>query len=156
MTITNLAQSARLSIQLDTSPGLPKLPHIPRNILADKLTPEQQEANLLHVSLWIVERDQGNLKMNSWHDSWANNFGCDLDGKYWKWCGEPSYKEGFYSCGTVHCIAGFAQAMAGEVAFATYPAAAGEHLLGIEAACHFNDKEHTALQYLNKVIARNS
>jgi hypothetical protein len=155
MTTATLSAAQLTRINLDTTPGLPKLPHVPEN-WGIELTPQQQEENLLHVALWIVERDQGNLNMNSWHDSWANNFGYDSDGKYSKWCGEPSYEEGFHSCGTVHCIAGFAQAMAGEVAFATYPAAAGSRLLGIEAACHFNDKEHTALQYLNKVIARNS
>lgn len=152
MTTTTLAQSARLNIQLDTSPGLPKLPHIPRNILADPLTPEQQEANLLHVALWVVERDQKNLHMEVWHRAWADE---NIE-EYWDWCNEASYREGFHSCGTTHCITGFAQVMAGEEAFATYPLDAGRRLLGMEAVSHFNNDEYTALQYLREVISSNS
>jgi hypothetical protein len=142
----------RLNIQLDTSPGLPKLPHIPRNILADPLTPEQQEANLLHVALWIVERDQKNLDMKVWHRAWVN----DYSAEYSNWSTRASNREGFHSCGTAHCLAGFAQVMAGEEAFTTYPLDAGLRLLGREAVRHFHNNEYTALQYLKEVIARNS
>jgi len=158
MTVTSpsAAEATRQNLSLAATPGLPPLPHIPNNIFADALTPEQQEANLLHVALWIVERDQENLKMNSWHDAWANEFDIEVSGKYWEWCAEPSYEEGFHSCGTAHCLAGFAQAMAGEEAFATYPLDSGRRLLGMEATSHFNDDEYTALRYLKEVIARNS
>jgi len=150
VTLPSAAEATRQTLSLATTPGLPPLPHVPGNIFADALTPEQQEANLLHVALWIVERDQGNLDMVLWHDAWKTS------SEYWSWCTEASYEEGFRSCGTVHCLAGFAQAMAGEEAFATYPLDAGRRLLGMEATSHFNDDEYTALQYLNQVISRNS
>ena len=154
MTTTTLSPTefTRLKFQnLDISSGLPTLPHILKSP-GDELTPEQQEANLLHVALWIVERDQKNLDMEVWHRAWLNDPGV----YYWHWCTEASHREGFHSCGTVHCLAGFAQVMAGEEAFAMYPLKAGRQLLGFEAAKHFNDNEYTALQYLKEVIARNS
>jgi hypothetical protein len=141
------AQFMRLNIQLDTTPGLPKLPHIPENWNV-KLTPQQQEENLLHVALWIVERDQENFNMDYWHGSWANA---------WANWPLPTFDEaGYNECGTVHCIAGFAQVMAGVQGFTTYAGDAGHALLGYEAQCHFMDTNEDGLEFLKEVIARNS
>jgi hypothetical protein len=141
------AQSMRLNIQLDTTPGLPKLPHIPEN-WDIKLTPQQQEENLLHVALWIVERDQENFNMDNWHGSWAN---------VWSFSSHPTFGEaGYNECGTVHCIVGFAQVMAGVQGFRAIASEAGSFLLGYEVRCHFMDTDEDGLEFLKEVIARNS
>ena len=139
------AAAARLRLATDTTPGLPKLPHIPEVWSDwDPLTPEQQEENLLHVALWIVERDQGNFEMLFWHQP-------ALAGFYLQ-----SPAEQYHACGTVHCIAGFAQAMAGELGFKKIPERAGYLLLGQEAWQHFKDSNIEGLAFLKAVIARNS
>jgi hypothetical protein len=140
------AEITRLNLQLDTSPGLPKLPHIPSKIndCGDALTLEQQEANLLHVALWIVEFDLDNFDMANWHQAWGKGVPCLLG------------KEAFNECGTVHCIAGTAQVMAGEVGFSDWPEYAGYYLLGAEAEDHFFDNYEEGLEFLKEVIARNS
>ncbi len=142
MTTSTLSAAQLTRIYLDTAPGLPKLPHIPEN-WNFQLTPQQQEENLLHVSLWIVERDLDNFDMKNWHNAWNR----------------PSQtvgKEAFNECGTVHCIAGFAQVMAGEVGFSELSATAGYYLLGAEAESHFHDSNEKGLKFLKEVIARNS
>ena len=146
----SLTEATRLSLQLDTSPGLPKLPHIPSKIDDDVLTPEQQEANLLHVALWIVERDLDNFDMALYHRAWGSLFTRVDHGK------KITGKEAFNECGTVHCIAGFAQVMAGEVGFSVESWEAGYCLLGEEADSHFHDSNVEGLEFLKEVIARNS
>jgi hypothetical protein len=138
-----LAEATRLNLQnLDLTSGLPRLPHIPEN-LSIKLTPEQQKANLLLLALWIVERDLSNFDMANWHQAWGSLM-------------SHMGKEAFNECGTVHCIAGTAQVMAGEVGFSEFPDRAGRLLLGDEAASHFFDNNEDGLNFLKKVIARNS
>jgi hypothetical protein len=144
MTTTTLSATQLTRIHLDTAPGLPKLPHIPEN-WDIKLSPQQQEENLLHVALWIVERDLENFDMDTWHKEW------DIHGPT-PLCGEEAYNE----CGTVHCIAGFAQVMAQVKGFSTYPEDAGYYLLGNEAHSHFMDSDEEGLAFLKEVIARNS
>jgi hypothetical protein len=145
-----LTEATRLNLQkLDTTPGLPPLPHIPEN-LSIKLTPEQQEANLLHVARWIVERDLKNFDMAYWHQAWGPGLSRVTCGK------EVMGKKVIDECGTVHCIAGTAQVMAGEVGFSELPSTAGRLLLGGEAASHFFDSNEDGLNFLKKVIARNS
>jgi hypothetical protein len=150
MKTLSLTEATRLNLQkLDTTPGLPPLPHIPEN-LSIKLTPEQQRANLHHVARWIVERDLKNFDMANWHQAWGPlMFRIDL-GK------ETTGKEAFNECGTVHCIAGTAQVMAGEVGFSKLPSTAGQLLLGDEAGSHFFVTNEDGLDFLKKVIARNS
>ena len=153
MTTTTLplTETTRLNLQnLDIVYGLPPLPHIPES-LDILLTPEQQEANLLHVALWIVERDQANFYMALWHKAW----GCRLPRLYIEH--KPlTGKEAFNDCGTVHCIGGFSQVMAGEVGFSEEPERAGFLLLGEEAYRHFGDSNEEGLNFLKEVIARNS
>ena len=151
MTATlSLTEATRLNLQnLDLVSGLPPLPHIPES-LDVLLTPEQQEANLLHVALWIVERDQDNFYMGNWHKAWGALFSRLLEGK-------PSRgEEAFNDCGAVHCISGFSQVMAGEVGFSKEPWEAGYLLLGREAEEHFVDSNEEGLDFLKEVIARNS
>ena len=143
----------RLNLKLDTSPGLPKLPYIPSNIFSDPLTPRQQEANLLHVALWIYERDTGNFNMGGWHEAWAKT--CNSR-QFLEWQVKPSGEEGYHSCGTAHCIAGFAQIMCGPQAFDTDSHDAGLKLLGHQAELHFYDTDEDALAFLKLVIASNS
>lgn len=150
MTTTTLAQSARLNLQLDPSPGLPKLPHIPSEIDGDALTPEQQEENLPHVAIWIVEKDLKNFDMTYYHQAWGCAWDRNLTGK------SIEGNEAFNECGTVHCIAGFAQVMSGEVGFSDWPNNAGYCLLGAEAQSHFQDNDDEGLEFLKEVIARNS
>jgi hypothetical protein len=147
----SLTEATRLNLQLDASPGLPKLPHIPSKIndCGDALTLEQQEANLPHVALWIVERDLDNFDMGNWHNAW--NWSYQFPAGH-----PPVGKEAFNECGTVHCIAGFAQVMAGEEGFSDWPEYAGYYLLGAEAEGHFFDDNEEGLEFLKKVIARNS
>lgn len=147
MTATlSLTETTRLNFQnLDTSSGLPRLPHIPESLFDPEtgnptLTDEQQKANLLHVALWIVERDQANFDMDSWH-------GAPNVQSPW-----PTANE----CGTVHCIAGFAQVMAGEVGFSESPAMAGEALLGYGTYNKFFLSNEGGLAFLREVIQRNS
>jgi hypothetical protein len=147
MKTLSLTEATRL--KLDTTPGLPKLPHIPENLNVNKLTPEQQEANLLHVALWIVERDLDNFEMGRWHQAWAPLM---LLYREVSTTGKKALNE----CGTVHCIAGFAQVMAGEVGFSGYAQAVGYCLLGEEAESHFFDSNEEGLEFLKEVIARNS
>ncbi len=149
MTTSTLSAAQLTRIYLDTAPGLPKLPHIPEN-WNFQLTPQQQEENLLHVSLWIVERDLDNFDMANWHQAWGllsyrTHLGKEITGK-----------EAFGDCGTIHCIAGTAQVMAGEVGFSALPCRAGQRLLGDEAYSHFFDCNEQGLDFLKKVIARNS
>jgi hypothetical protein len=140
-----LTEATRLNLQnLDLTSGLPRLPHIPENLLSIKLTPEQQEANLLLLALWIVERDRDNFDMGDWHKVWGKGLPCFL--------GKRAYNE----CGTVHCIAGTAQVMAGEVGFSEFPERVGRLLLGDEAESHFYNCNEDGLNFLKKVIARNS
>lgn len=139
------AATARLKLAADTTPGLPKLPHIP-GVWPDPLTPEQQEENLLHVALWIVEHDQDNLEMSYWHQITAKHKAFYL---------LPAAEQ-HHSCGTVHCIAGFAQAMSGKWGFKVKPDSAGYLLLGKEATDHFMDSNAGALAFLKTVIDRNS
>lgn len=140
------AEFTRLNILLDTEPGLPKLPHIPEN-LNIPLTPQQQEENLLHVALWIVERDQENFDMENWHATWSSDHHTIV---------HTTGEEGYNECGTVHCIAGFAQVMAGPQGFTMFTESAGFALLGYEAVSHFMDTNEEGLAFLKKVIARNS
>jgi hypothetical protein len=49
-----------------TTPGIPRLPHIPESWDIE-LTSKQQGENLRHVALWIVERDLGNFYMYAFH-----------------------------------------------------------------------------------------
>ena len=145
MTTATLSAAQLTRINLDTAPGLPKLPHIPEN-WDIALTPQQQEENLLHVALWIVERDQQNFDMDTWHKEWDT-----VDGRIYS-RGEDAYNE----CGTVHCIAGFGQVMAQAKGFSTDPESAGYYLLGHEAQSHFMDSDEEGLAFLKEVIARNS
>ena len=152
MTATlSLTEATRLNLQnLGLVSGLPPLPHIPES-LDILLTPEQQEANLLHVALWIVERDQGNFHMENWHKAW----GSTLRRTYIE--NKPlTGEEAFNDCGTVHCIGGFSQVMAGEVGFSKEPWGAGYLLLGHEAEEHFQNSNEKGLDFLKEVIARNS
>lgn len=152
MTIATLSltETTRLNFQnLDTSSGLPRLPHIPESLFDPEngnptLTAEQQEANLLHVALWIVERDQGNFDMDSWHG--APNIPSHLSDL-------PTTAN---ECGTVHCIAGFAQVMAGEVGFSEFPEVVGEALLGHGTYDKFFLNNEEGLAFLEEVIQRNS
>ena len=137
--MTICAASARLA--LDVAPGLPKLPHIPAT-WDDLLTTDQQRENLLHVALWIVERDLDNFNMSSYH----------LNGDY------TNYWEGINTsnCGTVHCIGGFSQVMCGELGFTVHPRIAGNRLLGEEAKSHFWDTNLEGFAFLKSVIAAHS
>jgi hypothetical protein len=138
------AASARLA--LDTTSGLPSLPHIPGDWITP-LTEEQQKENLLHVALWIVEHDLVNFDMSYWHEAWINR-------------GEAMFilapDQAFKSCGTVHCIAGFAQVMGGPYAFSVSPWVAARFLLGEEAGFHFHDNKTQGLDFLKRVIAEHS
>ena len=147
MTLTAQAVRHAQAIALDTTPGLPPLPFIPVTWLpADRLSPAQQEANLLHVALWVVERDSHNFDMDQWHAAWVHLFGITRKGSL----------HILNTCGTVHCIAGFSQVMAGQKGFDISPYLAGARLLGEEAAYHFHDSNEDGLAFLKEVIARNS
>ena len=138
-TLTKLAvDSARRTLALNTGPGLPRLPHIPNNLRTDTLSPEQQEENLLFLSLWVTERDSHNLDMRTWH-AHAKTVYVTLQ-----------------NCGEVHCISGFAQVMCGEKGFFIGPGFVGRLLLGDEAGTHFTDSNADALCFLRRVISRNS
>jgi len=140
--MTICAHKTRLA--LNTTPGLPPLPHIPNN-WETLLTEEQQSENLLHVALWIVEHDLENFDMNNWHKAWESCTASTL------------ISEGGYAqCGTVHCIAGFAQAMCGPFGFTEYPWVVANLLLGTEAASHFQDNNSQGLAFLQSVIAEYS
>jgi hypothetical protein len=147
----SLTEAARLNLQnLGITSGLPPLPHIPES-LDILLTPEQQEANLLHVALWVVERDQANFYMANWHNAWESiSIRLHIEDK------PITGEEAFNDCGAVHCIAGFSQVMAGEVGFSKEPWEAGSLLLGEEANGHFSDSNEKGLDFLKEVIARNS
>ena len=146
MTTSTLSAAQLTRIYLDTAPGLPKLPHIPEN-WDFQLTPQQQEENLLHVSLWIVERDRKNFRMRDWHESWA---------AFPMVAGLRTAEQAHTECGTTHCIAGFSHVMAGEKGFTDRPWNVGAFLLGKEARSHFWDSDEVGLEYLKEVIARNS
>ena len=147
MTTSTLSAAQLTRINLDTTPGLPKLPHIPEN-WGIELTTQQQEENLLHVALWIVERDLNNFDMKNWHKVWNPRNLLKYTQKY----GEEAINE----CGLVHCIAGFSQVMAGVRGFSISPWRAGEFLLGPEAFSHIHDNNQEGLDFLKEVIARNS
>jgi len=147
MTLTAQAVRHAQAIALDTNPGIPALPFIPATWLpSDGLSPDQQEANLLHVALWVVERDLHNFDMDQWHAAWVHLFGVARRGSLHM----------LNACGTIHCIAGFSQLMAGQMGFELTPCLAGTRLLGAEAACHFRDSNEDGLAFLKEEIARNS
>ena len=147
MTLTAQAVRHAQAIALDTNPGLPPLPFIPVTWCPeDRLSPAQQEANLSHVASWVVERDLHNFNMDQWHAAPLHLFGITRKGSLHM----------LNTCGTVHCIAGFSQVMAGQKGFDLNPETAGRLLLGEEAACHFRDSNEDGLAFLKEVIARNS
>jgi hypothetical protein len=148
-------QYRNLLLSLGGAVQLPRVSYTIENVEElGGLTPEQQEANLLHVALWIVERDRKNLHMERWHKLWFDTDRTTYeDWSFWK---DPSNEAGFNTCGTVHCLAGFAQVMGGIGAFALTPKEAGEVLLGSNAADHFFDTDEQALVFLEQVIERNS
>jgi hypothetical protein len=146
MTTATLSAAQLTRINLDTTPGFPKLPHVPEN-WGIELTPQQQEENLLHVALWIVERDLENFRMKDWHKSWAK-----VDFNIINIRSEQAHAK----CGTTHCIAGFSQVMAGRKGFTESPWEVGTFLLGQEARYHFWDSDEVGLDFLKEVIARNS
>ena len=151
-TSTVLTKAATVRLIQSLSSGLPPLPfqidwsapYPPGSclLLRELLTEQQQEANRLHVALWIVERGSKNLDMTSWHIS-EDGFGVE------------TFEEAAH-CNTAHCIAGFAQVMSGPAAFKLSPATVGRLTLGREAAAQFHQNNKTALLYLHDVIARNS
>jgi hypothetical protein len=147
MTLTAQAVRHAQAIALDTPLGLPPLPFIPVTwLFADRLSPDQQEANLRHVALWVVERDSHNFNMDHWHDAWGGLIGITRQG----------LPQILSTCGTVHCIAGFSQVMAGQKGFELHPETAGRLLLGVEAQGHFHDSNEDGLAFLQHVISRNS
>jgi hypothetical protein len=111
------------------------------------LTQEQQEANLLHVALWI-KKEPETFNMKQWHNTSTNTY--------------PETFEQAAHCKTTHCIAGFAQVMSGPAAFEFYPGFVGQLTLGWEASRYFfvlmreSNENEVALKYLHQVIARNS
>lgn len=113
------------------------------------LTEEQQEANLLHVAVWIVERDFANFNMECWHLKET------VDASTRRTRMPESFEEA-NKCGTAHCIGGFAHIISGAAAWSFPPMFVGLLTLGSEAAHHFFDDNDTALEYLRQVIARNS
>jgi hypothetical protein len=140
--LTRLAvDSIRHALALNTGPGIPRLPHIPNNLLTDILFPKQREENLLFLSLWVIERDSHNLEMSTWHADAKTGY-----------TGVVTLQ----NCGEVHCISGFAQVMCGEKGFFMYPGFVGRLLLGDEAGTHFTDSNADALCFLRRVISRNS
>jgi hypothetical protein len=96
--------------------------------------------------LWIVERDLENFDTATWHKEW------EIENGPKTLRGEEAYNE----CGTVHCIAGFAQVMTQAKGFSYNPDVVGYHLLGSEANSHFWDNNEEGLAFLKEVIARNS
>jgi hypothetical protein len=113
------------------------------------LTKEQQEANLLHVAVWIVERDFANFNMKHWHLKETVNANTRRTRM-------PESFEEANECGTTHCIGGFAQVMSGPTAWSFPPIFVGQLTLGLEAAHYFSEDNNVALEYLRQVIARNS
>jgi hypothetical protein len=109
------------------------------------LTQEQQEANLLHVALWI-KKEPETFSMKQWHDT-------NLLSTTWSY---PKTFEQAAHCKTTHCIAGFAHVMSGPAAFEFYPGFVGQVTLGWEASRYFTESDEVAWDYLHQVIARNS
>jgi hypothetical protein len=149
MTTTSPATAARARIaehQLE-HPGVPT--PLPFPLTDCRLRPnlEQQQANLLHVAIWIVEYDQDHLVMETFHDQ------PDPGYQYLQLPTGYHLEDDYNHCGTTHCIAGFAQFMAGPAAFLRHPASVAGDLLGDEAYKHFSVDEATALGYLRTVIA---
>ena len=160
MSTTTLTKAAATRLTQSLSPGLPPLPFpidwslLSEDGLPEFLTEQQQEANLLHVALWIIERGIKTFDMSEWH------IRRDLI-TYYNWHSLPTnllpetFQEANH-CNTTHCIAGFAQVMSGPAAFNFQPAIVGRLTLGQEAARYFLEDNETALGYLRDVIARNS
>jgi hypothetical protein len=113
------------------------------------LTKEQQEANLLHVAVWVVERGFANFNMKYWHLKET------VDANTRRTRMPESFEEA-NECGTAHCIGGFAQVMSGADAWSFQSMFVGQLTLGLEAARHFTEDNDTALEYLRQVVARNS
>lgn len=109
------------------------------------LTEQQQEANKLHVALWIVERGIKTFNIGYWHFLPINYCLIELE----------TFEEANH-CNTTHCIGGFAQVMSGPAAFNFHAAAVGHLTLGWEAYSYFYQANDLALEYLRQVIARNS
>lgn len=95
----------------------PCLPHIPTSP-EDHLSREQRQENLIFLADWIVN-NPSNLEMDQWHGipllerelAGFRPMGPAV-------CDNPQLAARCAShCGTVHCIAGHAVAMAGEVGF---------------------------------------
>jgi hypothetical protein len=58
------------------------------------------------------------------------------------------------TCGTTHCIGGWAQALSTDPAMkALHPSVAGALILGPVAANHFGDDDKTAREWLKSVLA---
>lgn len=145
VTATSLSEATRSSIkaQVESGAGFPRLPHVPYSPFV-KLTPEEQEANLLHVALWVVERAGDSFDMKQWH---GLRIGSEV-------VAVPSYSQ--HRCNTTHCIAGFAEVMSNNVYVNCGTENAGAMLLGLEAYSHFLDTNEDGLEFLKEVIARNS
>jgi hypothetical protein len=139
--------------------GLPPLPFPLNNEQLDAirgiedfepLDPAQRGTNLLVVALWITEFDQANLDMQNWHTAFGEPESTFVDVDY----GPDTAETLYHACGTVHCIAGFAQAMAGQSAFVVETEDYAPHALPPEAVLHFWDTNEDALAYLREVVRR--
>ena len=123
----------RIRAAQNESKGLPPLPHVvvwndylDQGWRADPLTPQQKEENLLHVALWVVEKDRSHFNMSNWKT--------------------------VHDCGTTYCIGGFANAMNGSQAFQYSQGTSARRLLGDLAYNHFFDSNREGLAFLKEVI----
>jgi hypothetical protein len=136
---------ARIADHQLKHPGIPTPLPFP-DAKQTRVYPERQRANLLQVAIWITEYDRNRFVMANYHDQ------PDPGYEHLQLPAEFYSEDDYNHCGTTHCIAGFAQVMAGPAAFLKHPSIVAWDLLGKAAFEHFCVSEAIALEFLQGVI----
>jgi hypothetical protein len=109
----------------------------------------QREANFLVLAVWITEFDARNLDMGAWHSSMPCE---DISGAFLTHSRDNA-ETLYHSCGTAHCMAGFAQTMGGVPAFSVETCHYAEAALPAGMIQNFWEPNEEAMKLMRAFVA---